>query len=1028
MARTIVKHPYRAIGSLMTLGLTVVAAVVLTTSQTGVQAIGPLVLGDLPYQTLQSRPLTDRVGIDVNVANGNLILKSEELKVASVGPDLNITRYYNNLGSGSGQVGMNGTLSIGGDITITANANGSATYQGPSGFRVTFLSNGAGGYTTPAAYTEAKLSVVTGGGWKLTFNKTGEFYIFNAAGKQIKHTDAAGLELTYAYNTNGTLASATDAQGKITTFTNYSGTNIGTITDPAGRTVNYTYTSGKLTGLTDTMGGVWKLFYFPNDYGLNQIDTPSGKTTTIVYNAASRVTKIKYADYTTAVAEYNYTYNTNNTVVSDPLSHNTTYSYDAGGRVIDIIDAVGESRGATWDANNNQTAIKDPSAQIKTATFDTLNNLTARQNPTTTGGVAGSKSTYEYNNTTHPHLPSKAIDSAGNTTTYTYNTNKSVTSEVKASASGAHMATTTYKYQGDSNGSGGIITCNGKNGQLCIMTDPRGNLTTYSYDTNGNLIQVVPPGPMGRTDYTYDNLARVKTVTDGVGSKVTIDYDNADRPTVATYAKDGSVVDYDYNADGTLIQRIDASGTTTYTHDVFNRVVYLGQPNRPGLNYTYDAAGNLLTEVGPAGTTTYTYDNANQLASINQSSNGATQTATFTDGRMTAMTLPGGITQTMTYDNAGRKTSIKAMKGATVLTHFTGSYTTTANKDSDLLQSETNNLLGRTSNYVYDGLNRLTAVNGVGAGANSYTYAYDANGNRTQHSKNGNYSSLYGFNVSNHIVTATGNPWGTFDTAGNQTWLGRGVNMGYNAKNQTTAFTPAGNPTITASYADVGQTDRTQIGADAQHNGILGLYSDVAGTNTRYYTHSTHGDGPVVGEVVNGAAYYFLTDLRGSIVKVTDINGTVQNTYDYDPYGTLLSSTGSVQNPWRYAGAYYDYQTQLYKMGARYYNSTDARWTQLDPSGVEYGYVYAGANPVNLIDPSGYAPCTYTARSDCLGTSELSSGFSFKSGGACSNADKLAADLSVAFITYASPISSLASLFVGGGYSAFSIYGGGFCK
>ncbi len=147
---------------------------------------------------------------------------------------------------------------------------------------------------------------------------------------------------------------------------------------------------------------------------------------------------------------------------------------------------------------------------------------------------------------------------------------------------------------------------------------------------------------------------------------------------------------------------------------------------------------------------------------------------------------------------------------------------------------------------------------------------------------------------------------------------------------------------------------------DAQHNGILGLYSDVAGTNTRYYTHSTHGDGPVVGQIVNGAAYYFLTDLRGSIVKVTDINGNVQNTYEYDPYGTLLHSTGSVQNPWRYAGAYYDWQTGLYKMGARYYNSTDARWTQLDPSGAEAGYVYAAANPVNLVDPSGYAPLPST--------------------------------------------------------------------
>jgi hypothetical protein len=44
------------------------------------------------------------------------------------------------------------------------------------------------------------------------------------------------------------------------------------------------------------------------------------------------------------------------------------------------------------------------------------------------------------------------------------------------------------------------------------------------------------------------------------------------------------------------------------------------------------------------------------------------------------------------------------------------------------------------------------------------------------------------------------------------------------------------------------------------------------------------------------------------------------------------------------------------KLGARYYNPTTARFTQPDPSGKEANtYIYAGDDPTNLVDPTGYA-------------------------------------------------------------------------
>ncbi|HYH75263.1 MAG TPA: RHS repeat-associated core domain-containing protein [Candidatus Saccharimonadales bacterium] len=979
--QTIKKRPLVSAAGFLTALLAIVTSVVLAVNGPQAQAnTAPLVLGELPSQKMLPDTLSDRASIVVNAANGNLIFKVQDLKLRSAGPGLTIDRYFNSRASGAGQAGEKTTLGMGTDVTITANSNGSATYQGPSGFKVTFQPNGSGGYTMPAEFKDANLSTVTGGGWRLKYNKSGEVFAFNAAGKLTSHLNTAGLGVTYAYNGNGTLASATDSQGKVTTFTNYSGTKVGTVTDPAGRTIQYGYTSNKLTSFTGTDGKTWQLHYFGGGNTINQIDSPNGHTTSIVYDGSSRVTSIKYADYSTAVAEYKYTYNAGNTVVTDPLNHNTTYHYDASGRIVDIVDAVGAHQETTWDANNNQTALKDPAGQVRSLVYDTLNNLTSRQNPTTAGGSPGAAATSQYNDTAHPYRPSQTTDEAGNTVAYSYNVNGNVATATGTSSGGSAMGTKTYKYQGDPAGPSGPVNCGAKPGQLCSVTDAKNNVTTYAYNAQGNLTTITPPGPVGQTTYTYDNLSRPKTITDGNGSKVTVTYDGADRPTLLEYDQDNSYIWYAYNEDGYVTDMGDQTGgVTTYAYDSFNRVVYLKEPNRTALNYTYDAAGNLKTEQGPAGTVTYSYDNVNNVTDIVQSANGANIGFVYTHGRPTTIYKPGGIVETITYDNAGRQTSIKAVKNGVTLTHFSGTYAKPSGQDTALLQSETNHLTGRTSNYAYDGNNRLTGVNGVGTGANSYVYSYDKNGNRTAQTKNSEPTIAYGYNTANQLVTQDGYESGTFDGAGNQTSTGSGLWIDYNAQNQAMTFGPPSGGTLSAGYLGVGQTERTNLGSKTMQNGLMGIYSETTSGTTRYYTHAPQKNGQILGQAISGTAYFYLTDLRGSTVKMTDINGVVKNTYDYDPYGVQLNATGTTPNAIRYASGYLDEQTALYKFGARYYNPSDGRWTQTDPSGQDEGYLYANVNPVNFVDPDGYLSLSFEcARTLAFGA--FGGGFALGSG------------------------------------------------
>ncbi|SHN38509.1 RHS repeat-associated core domain-containing protein, partial [Actinacidiphila paucisporea] len=102
-----------------------------------------------------------------------------------------------------------------------------------------------------------------------------------------------------------------------------------------------------------------------------------------------------------------------------------------------------------------------------------------------------------------------------------------------------------------------------------------------------------------------------------------------------------------------------------------------------------------------------------------------------------------------------------------------------------------------------------------------------------------------------------------------------------------------------------------------------------------------------------GTSYYYLTDAQGSVVGLVNAAGTKINTYTYDPTGNARTTTQTTPQPYRFQGAYLD-PTGLYKMGARYYDPTLARFTQTDPSGQETNpYAAFGGDPVNHTDPNG---------------------------------------------------------------------------
>jgi RHS repeat-associated protein len=117
-----------------------------------------------------------------------------------------------------------------------------------------------------------------------------------------------------------------------------------------------------------------------------------------------------------------------------------------------------------------------------------------------------------------------------------------------------------------------------------------------------------------------------------------------------------------------------------------------------------------------------------------------------------------------------------------------------------------------------------------------------------------------------------------------------------------------------------------------------------------------YGPGGQILEQVQGtSAYYYHADQLASVRALTDQSKAVVATYTYDAYGQPVSSTGSVANPFRYAGEYQDAESGLYYLRARYYDPTTQQFLTVDPllAATEQAYNYAAGSPLNATDPSG---------------------------------------------------------------------------
>lgn len=259
--------------------------------------------------------------------------------------------------------------------------------------------------------------------------------------------------------------------------------------------------------------------------------------------------------------------------ISDPNGNTITLTYDTDQTLKSVTDAAGRTTSFTYDANKHCIAMKAPDGREATYAYDPAGHLIE------TKDFLGSITTFTYDN---KHYMT-SMNAAGKTTLFSTD---AVTGKIQTVTDARGNVT---QYQENTSGSGGILVTDPEghiryysssqqgytaiemnmglktftltsylNGRPSEFTDAKGNIHKYEYDTRGNLTKITDP-LYHVTTFTYDSDDNLIGMTDALGATWTTDYDNRRNPVRLT-SPTGRKTTMTYNSKGQLTGKTDAAG------------------------------------------------------------------------------------------------------------------------------------------------------------------------------------------------------------------------------------------------------------------------------------------------------------------------------------------------------------------------------------------------------------------------------------------------------------------------------------
>jgi RHS repeat-associated protein len=286
-------------------------------------------------------------------------------------------------------------------------------------------------------------------------------------------------------------------------------------------------------------------------------------TTNYTYNDADQQTTITYPDSSSEVvtAVYNVRGLPQSLVGSSTtyVSSATPVAYDPLGRATTIIFGDGTTNVSSYDSTTTRLISFAAPGITRSYGYDGLGRLTCL-NPATTSPCYTTTSGAEvfgydaFNRVT-------SMNNTGITDPDAYTYDSSGLGNLTTKSEGATNVSISYTGSGHVHAPASVTT--------------NGTTANYVYDAAGNLIS------RGSTSYTYDWQNHLTQVN-----------------------QSGSVTQFAYDGDGTLVHRIDPNGTVTdYVGDIYEKAIPTGTATPTETKRYY--LGDLLVAINVGGTTSY---------------------------------------------------------------------------------------------------------------------------------------------------------------------------------------------------------------------------------------------------------------------------------------------------------------------------------------------------------------------------------------------------------------------------------------
>ena len=492
-------------------------------------------------------------------------------------------------------------------------------------------------------------------------------------------------------------------------------------------------------------------------------------------------------------------------------------------------------------------------------------------------------------------------------------------------------------------------------------------------------------------------------------------YDNKNRLTerTAKEKKTGkeTVHTYRYNAYGDVAVQDDTQFVYgDVSGQVTKETTKLTKNKDVVKNYTYDSNGNKSTFSVKAGEDTklslsYEYDGSSRLISVKDSEgNRAVSYAYDTEGSLSERQAANGLKTTYGYDYQNRLTSMTNETGKGVVSKYSSTYLKNGQKAEEVstVMDKNGKSTKKTAAYTYDMLGRITRETKTGREDISYTY--DANNNRKQMTI-GNKTTAYQYNKNDELLRTdtlhtdtekndvviykndkNGNQLATVNRseipaeAKDTSYIDVDVTLGdnqlndnvvnhYNAldqltktltKNYKVSFTYDAEGLRTSKTVNGKKTvfiwDGNQLVMELSESGIV-KKRYIRGNDLVYVDKEADKDSGKFED-----KQYYVTDSHGNVVQLTNVDGKIIKTYEYDSFGNEVNLDKKDDNPFRYCGEYYDKETEEIYLRARYYQPTVGRFLTRDTYTGESGdplslhlYTYCGNDGMNKCDADGNA-------------------------------------------------------------------------